>query len=124
MPKMNQDERIVGITAVFFDDKGRPATIDVQDGPPEWNASDPAVLTFVSPVVAPDGKSATVEVWGGAVGAGVTISVLADANMGAGTVETIILSWDPADPWEVTPGPAGQASSGTLSGAGPAVPKP
>ena len=73
-----KDTQEFDVTLAFQDAKGKPATVD---GVPEWTADNPSVVTLT---VAADGLSATVTA--ADVGS-CQVSVSADSDLGAGTVQ-------------------------------------
>jgi hypothetical protein len=102
----------VPFTLTITNTAGQPAT--VQPGSIVWATSDPTIIT-VAP--AADGLSGFIEAVGPNT-ATATVSVTADADLGAGIV-TITGVSDPADPFTVTQDPAQQASTFTMTFAPP-----
>jgi hypothetical protein len=74
-------DQMVDVSVAFVDDHGNPATVD---GMPVWASSDDTILSVIASA---DGMSATVSAVGPAGQA--QVSVTADADLGAGTVELI-----------------------------------
>ena len=74
-------DQMVDVSVAFVDSHGNPATVD---GMPAWASSDDTVLSAIGSA---DGMSATVSAVG-PVGQA-QVSVTADADLGAGTIELI-----------------------------------
>src|SRR5882672_4764876 len=113
MATCNQDQKFVGVTFVFFDGSTppRPATIDDSDTPPRVVSADDTIATAVNVAISADKKSVTCDVISGLVG-DVILTCIADANMATGTEEDIQV---PTETVTVTPGPAGQALTGSAT---------
>lgn len=113
MASLTQDQHYVGVVATFNDahTPPRPAAIDETDHPVAVASSDETVLTIANVAVAADKKSVTFDIETVAVGTA-RVTVSADANVSAGTVEDIVLT---SEDITVTPGAAGQATGGAIA---------
>jgi len=102
MATINTDQNFPAVTLAITNSAGAPAPVD---GIPVWATSDATILTVTA---GPDGMTAAVAT----VGVGVArISVTADADLGAGTLEITGTSEDVT----VTSGPLTAASIMTLT---------